>query len=234
MIQTKKLDECGIIIQARMSSTRFPKKMMAYFAGIPLISYVYGRCNHSTMCRVIVATSNDPSDDELYSYCIKEGIRIVRGDLHNVLQRYINTAKSEKIEKVCRVCGDTPFVDVQLIDSLFEMLIENELDYVAPSRETCASGFYSEVFTLAALKRVSEMTKSSEDIEHVTQYILNNQSEFNMRLIDAELNPDFVRKVTFTVDYPHDLELVHKIASRLPGFSFTSQDVLNTIRNFTE
>jgi len=76
-----------------MSSDRFPGKMLEELGGVPLVEYVYRRCGTSNAADVIVATSADPSDDRLYSYCADRGIGIMRGSLDNVLARYIEAAE---------------------------------------------------------------------------------------------------------------------------------------------
>ena len=178
-----------------------------------------------------VATSDHVSDDTLYAYCKSEKIPVMRGDLDNVVKRYVSVAESEKVVYICRVCGDTPFVDMALIESLFDTLISKSLDYVAPDRETCAPGFYSETFTVKALKRVLETARLGEDLEHVTKYILDNRDRFRVELVDAKLNPDFAKKVRFTVDYPEDIEIARKIVAGLPaGYLFSSSDVLNIVK----
>lgn len=222
----------GVIIQARMSSERFPGKMLALISGRPLIEYVYGRCKQSKAEKVLVATSSDSSDDVLYEYCKKNNIPAMRGDLDNVVKRYDQAAGSHGLKYICRVCGDTPFVDTSLIDSLFGILAGKKLDYAAPDRQTCASGFYSETFTASALKKVLKTTKSSEDLEHVTKYMLDNKDKFAVELVNAELNPEFMSKVRFTVDYPEDIKVANEIASRLPDdYSFGSSDILKIVKS---
>ena len=100
----------AILIQARLSSSRFPKKMLENIGGITLMEYVYKRCKNSMRAdRVIVITSNNKTDDELYRLCLDKNILVFRGDLENVLKRYIDAtyipldyskkAKGKKNEK---------------------------------------------------------------------------------------------------------------------------------------
>lgn len=205
--------------------------MMARLSADPLVKYVYARCRRSGAGKVLVATSTEGSDDVLYNYCKAERIPAMRGDIDNVVKRYADAARAAGIEYICRVCGDTPFVDTALIDALFDTLISGKLDYAAPDRQTCAPGFYCETFTLKALTKVLESAKSPDDLEHVTKYILDNRDKFAVKLVDAGLNPDFARKTRFTIDYPEDIETGRKIAARLSAdYSFTSRDVLEAVR----
>ena len=74
-----------IMIQARMSSLRFPGKMLMELSGATLIEYVYNRCACSKLAdSVVVITSNNNSDNVLYDKCIGKNIPVYRGSLNNV------------------------------------------------------------------------------------------------------------------------------------------------------
>ena len=94
----------GILIQARLSSSRYPSKMLDKVGNVTLLEYVYHRCKTSKLAnKVIVITSTDKSDDALYDLCLDKEIPLFRGDLNNVLERYICAANENKIELICRV-----------------------------------------------------------------------------------------------------------------------------------
>lgn len=223
----------AIFIQARISSKRFPGKMLQnVIDNVPLAEYVYKRCLCSKSADIVsIITSTEKSDDELFTYCLENNIRVFRGSLNNVLDRYIKAADYFNASIICRVCGDTPFVDISLIDYAFDILKSGLLDYVAPDRNTCAPGFYSEIFTLQALNKVFTWTKFQEDLEHVTKFILDNTGMFKIKLLNAGLNQPFIQNIRFTIDYPEDVDLGNKIAAELPdGYAFSSQDVLNAVK----
>jgi len=225
--------EKAIFIQARSSSTRFPQKMFAHLLpGIELVQYVYQRCLRSKQAgNVVVLTSDDKSDDNLAAYCINNNLKVFRGPLDNVLKRFVSAAEFLGVDAIGRVCGDTPFIDVALIDESFRTLQQYALDYAAPSRNTCASGFYSETVTAVALKKSLELAESKSDLEHVTKYILENITQFKVMLLDAKLKPAFLETIRFTIDYPEDLDIGSRIANALTrGFDFTSQDVIKIIK----
>jgi len=226
----QKENNSAVIIQARMSSIRFPGKMMSHISGMPLVEYAYKRCRKSSVKNILIATSEDKSDDVLYDHCKKNNIRIIRGSLDNVLQRYIQAAEFVGTEYIIRVSGDTPFVDVSLIDMLVKLLVDEKLEYVSLNRPSCASGFYSEAVTLQALKRVAGLTQDKEDLQHVTKFIIDSRDKFLTRFLDVDLNPAFVKKVRLTVDYPEDIQRANTIVNQLTnGFSFTSKEILNIV-----
>ncbi|OGW75335.1 MAG: hypothetical protein A2Z72_08390 [Omnitrophica bacterium RBG_13_46_9] len=223
---------CAIIIQARMCSQRFPGKMLYNILdNMPLVRFVYERCRQSLVRKVLVATSEDKSDDVLYEYCINNKMPVIRGSLTDVLGRYIKAADFLNAEYLARIGGDTPFVDISLVVSFLNTLISEKLDYVSAKRETCASGFYSETVTLKALKRAARSTRDKEDLEHVTRFIINNKERFLTKFTNAELNPEFVRETRLTIDYPRDMETAGAIIDELRDrLSFTSKEVLDVVR----
>jgi spore coat polysaccharide biosynthesis protein SpsF (cytidylyltransferase family) len=231
VLKLKEIDKCAIIIQARMASGRFPGKMLSKIYGnTPLIAYMYKRCTKSSIKKILVATSNDKSDDILFDYCKENNIPVTRGSLSNALKRYIEAAGLIRAKYIVRVCGDTPFVDISLIDILAKILIDEKLDYVSPDRKTCLSGFYSETIALQALEKVSILTDSKEDVEHVTKFITENTEKFLIKSVDAGLNPEFAEGVRLTIDYPEDISGVRAIIGRLKDkFNFTSKEILDVV-----
>ncbi|MFA5339109.1 MAG: NTP transferase domain-containing protein, partial [Candidatus Omnitrophota bacterium] len=222
----------AIIIQARMSSSRFPGKVMSLLGGMPLVEYVYRRCNTCGADNVVVATSEDISDDAVYDHCRANRIPVFRGSLDNVLERYIRAAGSVNAEYIVRVCADTPFVDTALVNTLLKTLIAEKLDYASLERSTCASGFYSEALTAEALKKAAGKTKEKEDLEHVTKYITSHPQEFSVKFINAGLNPEFVHEIRLTIDHPGDLKRANAIVGELADpLAFTSKEVLEAVRN---
>ncbi len=226
------IDRCAIIIQARMSSSRFPGKMMSVVGGLPLIEYVYRRCKYSLVNKVLVATSDDKSDDDLCYYCKKKNIPVFRGPLDNVLKRYIQAAEYLKAKFIGRVCGDTPFIDICMLDRFFNLLVRESFDYVSCRRDDCASLFYSEGVSLSAMKKTLSLTKDENNREHVTKFIIDNQDEFSVKFIDAKLNPCYIKDICLTIDLPGDLKTVGGLLDKLEDrFAFSSQDILHIIKN---
>lgn len=225
-----KPDNTAVIIQSRTSSARFPEKMLQQLAGMPLVEYVHRRCSKSSLTKVIVATSDDPSDDLLDEHCRKAGIFVIRGSLDNVLGRFIQVADSVGANYVVRVCGDTPFVDISLFEELNRLAVAERLDYAAYDRMTCAAGFYSEVVSVSALKKISQLTHAKEDLEHVTKFILDNKNSFNTRFIEADLNPESIKDIRLTIDFPLDLERANNIVKELKDpLDFSSRDIIAVV-----
>jgi len=91
----------AILIQARLNSSRFPKKMLKKLGEFTLVEYVYNRCLASKETDLVgVITSLEKSDDELANLCKSKNIPFYRGNLNNVLDRYIKAGEFLTIEQI--------------------------------------------------------------------------------------------------------------------------------------
>ncbi len=219
-----------ILIQARLSSSRFPKKMLHQLNGISLIEYVYNRCKQSNRADdVVVITSIEKSDDELFELCKSKNIAVYRGDLNNVLKRYIGASEFFDVDVICRVCGDSPFVDIEAIDKMFLQFNDvATLDYM--QTKNTLNGFMSEVFTLNLLKKIYNADLSVEDKEHVTKYLRDNMSNFNTKELILDLRPEELAKFTLTIDYLDDIFIAEKIIRHLINYEFKSNDIIEILK----
>ena len=69
-----------IFVQARMSSSRLPGKVLFDLGGKVVLSWVVDRCLQARFAKqVVVLTSEERSDDSIASYCRAENIEFFRG-----------------------------------------------------------------------------------------------------------------------------------------------------------
>ncbi len=205
---------------------------------MPLGEYVFRRCCASGIADVVVlVTSREQSDDPLAIAMEEAGALVFRGSLDNVLERYIKAAQHFDVDYICRVCGDSPFVDVEYIDKMFVMAEEERLDYV--SFTDSIDGFFSEIISLESLKNSAKITKDPEDIEHVTAYIRKNLDKFNSRILSMGIG-SIKDKVSITVDTADDFVFTKKIAEQInldvgvDNFNYSSYSVIHVIESILE
>lgn len=220
----------AIFIQSRLSSSRFPGKMLEPLAGMPLVEYVYRRCLESVhVDMVAVITSEEASDDSLYAFCSEKEIPVFRGSLENVLERYVHAAVHFQAGMICRVCGDSPFVDVSAIDHMLDRMSQVEYQYIVT--EDGLDGFVSEVVLLDVLQQALRETDKADDLEHVTPFIKKHPEKFRSTRCAIGCRPPELEKWKLTIDYPDDLLLANQIVQAgLGGFDFTSQDVVSALQ----
>ncbi len=165
-----------VIVQARSSSTRLPGKSLLTIGGLPLAVLVAKRASN-TGYHVILATSNDRSDDYLASIVQSYGIECFRGDLIDVRSRYIAaTSHYSPSDILVRLTADNPIPDGYLIRAVLQEFIHRGLDYI------CCNGMNSglpygcsvEIMYISALRSVSGRNLDSYDREHVTPAVIRS------------------------------------------------------------
>jgi spore coat polysaccharide biosynthesis protein SpsF len=195
------------IIQARMSSTRLPGKVMLPLAEKPIIWHIWNRAKRCKLVdEVVVATSGDKSDDQLVSFCEKEGICCIRGSLDNVLDRFFSVLKKFPSDYIVRITGDCPLIHPPFIDVQLEALQFFDGDHTWCKDYGCAfegQGAYS----VRSLKLVRDTSNDPVDQEHVGAKFFTLNPD---RLRIVEVCPPSSLIVTgyrLTVDEPSDYEM---------------------------
>lgn len=225
----------GAIIQARQNSSRLPGKMVKNLLGRPLILRVTEQVSYSDMLdNIVVATSDGTNDDQLSDLCLKNGVKLFRGDLDNVLERFIHAAEKFEIDVIIRITGDNPLTDPLMIDQLIERYNRKpDLDYINNvHREGAVHGAGCELVTLDALRRsykIIRSLKNPEDYtEHVTLHIRKNTDTFNTEKFYPEEGLSR-KEISYSIDYPEDFKLVEKIYDNLYSDTrpFNTREVLN-------
>jgi spore coat polysaccharide biosynthesis protein SpsF len=240
------------IIQARMTSSRLPGKVLLEIGGEPMLTHVVRRTRAARRVQeVVVATTTDPSDDVLVEFCRGRGFPFYRGSLQDVLDRYYQAARNFGADVIVRVTADCPLIDPGLIDDVVEALLEGvqlgepdsisqpefHWDFVAnrlppPWKRTYPIGLDTEACTFAALERVWKEADQPHQREHVMPYLYEQKGRFRVRLLNYAQDLGALR---WTVDTPPDLELVRQIFARFPGREdFSWLDVLTIFEHEPE
>jgi spore coat polysaccharide biosynthesis protein SpsF (cytidylyltransferase family) len=208
----------AIIIQARMSSKRLPGKVLREFGnGKTLLEIQLLRIQELTEqdIEIIVATSKTQSDDVLVDYLSThfKWVKIYRGDLNNVMQRYYDAAITNSIGTIIRITADCPFIDPVVVSKMLQVFEESDLDYLAnampPGESTFSDGFDVEIFSIAALlKQMNLPGLTEKDKEHVT-FLFWGTTHFKTALFANTETPNFQFKLS--VDSMEDFVLADTI-----------------------
>ena len=204
------------IIQARMSSSRFPGKVLADLAGWPLIVFMVQRVRRAKRVdQVLVATSTDPSDDALAAVLAQNGIDCFRGDLNDVLDRFTHAARGAGADHVVRLTGDCPLMDADLVDRGLTELARGDADYVSNVMPpTYPDGLDVECFTMGALETAWREARLPSEREHVTPFIRNGGGGLRTRSWIAVADFSALR---WTVDHQDDLQHVTTLVAACAG-----------------
>ena len=215
------------ILQARMSSSRFPGKVLKPLLGEPMLLRQVERVKRSTLIdHLLVATSITSSDDLLAKVCQDRNIEVFRGALDDVLDRFYQAANIYKPRQVVRLTGDCPLMDPDLIDRLIEYHLENSFDYSSNTIEpTFPDGLDVEVFSFESLRQAWEEAELPSEREHVTQFMINRPERFKLGNYKNDLDLSHLR---WTVDEELDYQLVKIIFENLYPINphFSTEEVL--------
>jgi spore coat polysaccharide biosynthesis protein SpsF len=219
------------IIQARMSSTRLPGKVLLDLGGRPVLERMIERVKKAkTLAETVVATTTDPSDDPIVDLCRRIGSPIFRGSLPDVLDRYYQCALQYKAEYIVRLTGDCPLIDPELIDEVVYGLFDPPIDFSCnrlppPFGRTFPIGLDVEACTFQALETAWKNAKEKHDREHVMPYLYEIPGRFQVGQLQ---NDEDYGDMRWTLDTPQDLELLRELIKRLDGRNdFTWEEVLD-------
>jgi spore coat polysaccharide biosynthesis protein SpsF len=198
------------IVQARMTSTRLPGKVLRDIAGQPMLARVVERTRRAKwLDRVIVATTHLPADDDIADFCERRRYECFRGSLHDVLDRCYKAAKSVNAGIIVRVTADCPLADPGLIDDTVSAFLGFEggskidpgikkplpddfdfpLDFAAnrlppPWKRTYPIGLDIEVCTFASLERAWQEAEMTYHREHVMPYLYELERSRHYRSVE--------------------------------------------------
>lgn len=224
-----------VILQARMSSSRLPNKVLKLIANKPMLQLQIERIQQAKLIdKIIVATSNQREDDAINLLCEQLNITCYRGSLSNVLDRFYRVANEYNADHIVRLTGDCPLIDPQIIDSVIELHLKQRGDYTSNCRIPCLpDGLDVEVFTKAALNSSWQQATKPSEKEHVTQFMRNHDELFT--LIDYQYSPD-LSAYRWTVDEPDDFEFVTQVYQKLYNqkINFTMSDILSLLEKQPE
>lgn len=213
------------LVQARMSSSRFPGKVLLKIGKKSILQILLSRLSKSKKIdKIVVCTSKNESDDLIFKESKKIKFEIFRGSENNVLDRFYKAAKKYKAKNIIRITADCPLIDPGEIDRLIKIHSEKKLDYTSNNNPaTYPDGLDAEVFTMETLKYTCLNAISDYDKEHVTTYI-KKTDKFKKFNFEYKKNLSNLR---LTLDYPKDFILIKKIIDGFKGnLHFSLEDLL--------
>jgi spore coat polysaccharide biosynthesis protein SpsF len=223
------------ILQARVSSTRLPGKVLKDLHGEPMILRQIERLRRSSkMDEFVVATSTESSDDSLAAALEAAGVAVRRGPLDDVAARFAMVIDEFHPDVVVRLTADCPLTDAEVIDRIIESHLASGADYSSNTLEpTFPHGLDAEVFSPQAFARLRATEMSPKEIEHVTYGLYSRTGEFTLNSVTQPVN---VRHLRWTVDNPEDLDFVREVYDRLydANPAFTQADVLELLEREPE
>ncbi|HEY3797245.1 MAG TPA: glycosyltransferase family protein, partial [Caulobacteraceae bacterium] len=221
------------ILQARMSSTRLPGKVLKPLAGQPMILRQIERVRRARRIdKLVVATSTASDDDVLADALAGAGVAVHRGPLEDVVARFIGALDAfGPADHVVRLTADCPLADPEVIDATIDHVLGAGAVYGSntPPQRTFPKGLDIEVMTAVALRSAASHATTPEEHEHVTWGLHHSPRLYAQAFFSQAADEGEVR---WTVDYPHDYDFVRAVYDALyaAGPSFSSDDVRALVR----
>lgn len=209
----------GCIIQARMTSSRLPGKVLRVIdhkSGKTVLDQVLERVAASEYIdEIIIATTTNDDDDPIITKAQEHGVSVFRGSESDVLSRYYLAAKEHGLDDVIRITSDCPFIDPAVLDDLIRLFREGDYQYASNCiRRTYPHGLDCEILKFDVLEWMYENTEDMFYREHVTSYVTHHQDEFRIGSLTAADDNSGIR---ITVDTVNDYILTCVLADLLKG-----------------
>lgn len=202
-----------IIIQARMTSTRLPGKVMKPLCGKTVLEIIFDRleCFHANL---IIATTDDGSEYPIVELCQKHGVRFFRGDTDNVLERYYKAAAffgAQKGDTIVRITSDCPLIDPDILRLALERHRNIPESYVCVDIiSSYPRGMDAEVFDFSYLEEAHLLAVDLFHREHVTPYIRAMPIRHEHLTHDSDHS-----RFRLTLDTPEDYEMITALYTAL-------------------
>jgi spore coat polysaccharide biosynthesis protein SpsF len=222
------------IVQARMTSSRLPGKVLLPILGQPMLALQLERMRRATLLDdIVIATTTNVTDEPIVAFCQAHCTPCFRGLEDDVLSRYAGAASAFEADVVVRITSDCPLIEPGLIDQAVRIFHDagGQLDYLSNMLEpTFPFGLAVEVFSRRALQVADEKATQDSEREHVTPFIYRRPDEFRVQGIRASFDLSHHR---WTVDTAEDFELVSRIFAALypRNSQFEMHDVLELLKH---
>ncbi len=212
MVKQNRTKKVGAVIQARVSSSRLPGKVLLALpcgSGVSVCEHIIRRLKKvKSVDAIIVATTSNPSDDKVVDVASSEGVEHYRGAEEDVLARFFDAVKKYQLDEIVRVTGDNPCIDYALVEQVVQAHLQEDNDYTVTRQYP--TGINVEVLSSRALRVVYENAKQPEEREHLTLYIETHPEAFKVSEKKAPNNykrPD----IRVTLDTEEDYALLNCI-----------------------
>jgi len=224
------------IIQARMGSSRLPRKVLLPLLDKPVLWHVYNRLSHSKLIdEICISTSINPLDDVIEKFAKENEIKFHRGSENNLVKRHLEATKKFNADLITRVTADCPLVDPEIVDEVITLFKNNEsLDFVSNAKEkTYPEGLGVEVFPTRTLEKLLPISENPIFYEYfISNYIYEHPNIFKSEGISLG-KPNLLR---WTLDYLEDYEFIKKVYEHLYDENeiFHMRDVLDLLKECPE
>jgi len=233
-------DNTVIVVQARMSSSRLPGKVMLPVLGKSLLFRMTERLRmikHPAV--IVIATSEEAPDDVIEEEARQINIPVFRGSLDNLLDRHYQVAKKYNAGIVLKTPSDCPLIDARIIDQVLDFHFDHagDYDYVGNLHPaTFPDGNDVEIMTMACIEKTWNEAERALELEHTTPYIWENPDKFRIGNVAWDSGKDYSMSHRFTIDYEADYLFIKRVFEELYSVKpdFSCQDIIDLLETKPE
>lgn len=220
-------------IEARMSSTRLPGKVLLPASGKPMLQHLVERLKQvDLLSDIVLATTVNQSDDVLETFAHEMGLSYFRGSEADVLSRVIGAAEHFGADVIVEISGDCPIIDPELVSQCIEIHKKNNVDFVSNAAiSSYPGGMDVSIFSLDILKKSEAMVKDDLNREHVCLNIVQHPEIFSHLNIVAPPKL-YWPELHVVLDELKDYELIRHLIEKLSGQDpyFDCYQIINYIK----
>jgi spore coat polysaccharide biosynthesis protein SpsF len=218
-----------LTIEARMRSSRLPGKVLKPILGRPMLALMIERLRHArTIDGIVVATTDNPSDDPIARLAAELDVGCFRGSEEDVLARVLGAARHYGGDVIVETTGDCPLNDPAIVDKVVSDYRIGGADFVSNNLEySTPIGTDVRVFSTDSLAEIDRISQDPADREHVSLHYWEHPEKYRLRNVTTEMPPG-VSGLRLTVDTPEDFELVRQVFEELypSKLIFSLSDIL--------
>ena len=202
----------GLIVLCRYNSSRLPGKILKEIAGKPLIAYILERLQLvSGADQLVVATSEESTDDPIAAYCQEHGVSLFRGNLNNVAQRFLDCARHYQLDYAIRINGDNIFTDHTAVSEMLAMKDLADYEFLTNVKDrTFPTGMSIEIVNVEAYGRAIGEFEKSDHFEHVTLFYYHHPEKVKAFYHYNEVAPE-AKGMKLAVDTSDDFARAEQI-----------------------
>ncbi len=228
----------AVVVQARLGSTRLPRKVLMPLAGKPLLSRMIERVQAAeTAFDLVVATTTSPEDDPIRELCSQTGIHCYSGHPTDLLDRHYKAVLEQNVDAVVKIPSDCPLVDPAVIDKVLGFYVkrEHQLDFASNLHPaTYPDGNDVEVMSMTALETAWREANKTYEREHTTPFFWEQPERFRIGNVEWDTGLDYSMSHRWTIDYAEDYQFIKEIYDALWSTArpvFSLEDILNLLNS---
>tara|TARA_Y100000389_G_C17458484_1_gene519838 strand:- start:2632 stop:3306 length:675 start_codon:yes stop_codon:yes gene_type:complete len=221
------------LIQARISSTRLPGKVLKKIEGKEMLYHLVTNLKKSKLIKkIFVLTSNSIEDDKICDFCKKHNINFFRGPLQNTFLRFYSFLKKNDTKNFIRLSGDSPLLNYKLVDAMILSSKKKNYDiFTNIFPRTFPKGQSIEIIKTKSFLSIKNKFLNNEEKEHLTKYFYNNPLKFNIYNYRNNIN---YSNYNLSVDTENDFKIVKKIFQGRQNEVIELKELIRIYKNITK